>query len=1266
MQLMNPINSQFIVVMYSPTGFWRPVLLISLMIVSATVGCGTKPNVAPAPAATAHNTPSNTDAIKPAVMTGARLVRTINKLGQIARLAISEDGKQLLTLEQPGTVRVWDLDSGAEGSLEQAQMFPALEIASSWLGFVGKSRGLVVPMRATNENNYSNTAPSDPVALSADSQWMLSAHRDGRSVDLYHMASARRVRGYAVSGSPVVQLYFSKSGDVFFMALATGEIVMRDLRTGLELRRSSTTAGMQNAAPQVAFSPVRDEALCVFPDGACIVWDLRQGRAIRELQIKHVADRKSVVTRAMFTANGRGLLAALSNGAYVFSDVTSGDELLSLAASPSGAALPLGAAPGMGGAGAMGMGFGGEGASTPLALSVDGHRIVTVVSSGVESSLQVWELPDIAVLHGTDDRSPTAGRSADLTFGIHARSAVANDAAAATFRKLRRAAVEAPLEFPAITIGRGGQRGWGIGVIQGDTGLTPVLHQFHTGTGIIEHSFPIDTASNVTYDGLIVSSDESRLAATSTTGVVVVIDVATRQALSRIAAPEAKAVVRSLSFSRDGKQIVVVRDAMISVHRTDTGGVVRRFSYEDGRPKSNGGQAATQRGAFGGGGFGGFTRSGMEAGPMGAGVQQSPPANAFFSATLSPDAEQLIVVTVDGVLETYEVDSGRKTAEFHCQTPSAVAFMSDGRQVLIGSANASAQDNDQDVIAGVLYDVATGSEMTTLRDAESDPILCGDFSDDGRWIVTGHVSGRCQRWAAETGHKTGFSSLADVDVEDNGQGQSGRGLRPGRGLDSMMSGRGGMGASRPAAGRNHATRQSLIGLTMLGDATQFWTVNGGGSMALWNIHRETSAANAPPPEKDVTTITERGSLRGANSPAITLAISPDLTRSIAVTQTGDLMVWDMATRDLLRQMPGVVPELVSSAITFAPDSNGTAFATGLRGPLVLNLINFSLSAPGVREAAPAKPGTKSTPKSIPKKGKTGANVDLGMAPAGAAYQRMVDAELPAQQQYQGSRVLSVAFYPDGKFLLCGNLDGSVTRVDRANGQSKAIDKRTHPILKVEVSKATQRLMAYDGETVSLWEVASGKAVRQMKVPTEAPGRLEFSADGRRAAVWDERQREIVVLDLDQGTEFKRIALSKGEEGQLPFAISSDGRSLLAGSPSNGVTTIFPERSLATGFDADGVALPGSVAMRAGPAAYNAPVTGAPPPPNRHASLKLIVKHLDPTAGSTDLKLWSLETGKVVALLKGHTEAVVSVAISPDGKTALTAGLDQTVRLWTLP
>lgn len=49
-----------------------------------------------------------------------------------------------------------------------------------------------------------------------------------------------------------------------------------------------------------------------------------------------------------------------------------------------------------------------------------------------------------------------------------------------------------------------------------------------------------------------------------------------------------------------------------------------------------------------------------------------------------------------------------------------------------------------------------------------------------------------------------------------------------------------------------------------------------------------------------------------------------------------------------------------------------------------------------------------------------------------------------------------------------------------------------------------------------------------------------------------------------------------------------------------------------------------------------------------------------------VKLWNLQTGELVASLTGHTRDVNTIAITPDGKTAISGSDDSTIRLWYLP
>jgi WD40 repeat protein len=140
--------------------------------------------------------------------------------------------------------------------------------------------------------------------------------------------------------------------------------------------------------------------------------------------------------------------------------------------------------------------------------------------------------------------------------------------------------------------------------------------------------------------------------------------------------------------------------------------------------------------------------------------------------------------------------------------------------------------------------------------------------------------------------------------------------------------------------------------------------------------------------------------------------------------------------------------------------------------------------------------------------------------------------------------------------------------------------------------------------VRLWDLDSGKLVRELKGHTQCAFAVGFGPDGRRAystgggpAPWsDGTDSAVRVWDLETGQEIRRLEGHKGRV--LDLAISPDGHRVLTG-------------------------------------------------------------------GDTRLILWDADTGREIRRLLGHIGLIASVAFLPDGRHVVSGSYDRTIRLWEL-
>ena len=57
------------------------------------------------------------------------------------------------------------------------------------------------------------------------------------------------------------------------------------------------------------------------------------------------------------------------------------------------------------------------------------------------------------------------------------------------------------------------------------------------------------------------------------------------------------------------------------------------------------------------------------------------------------------------------------------------------------------------------------------------------------------------------------------------------------------------------------------------------------------------------------------------------------------------------------------------------------------------------------------------------------------------------------------------------------------------------------------------------------------------------------------------------------------------------------------------------------------------------------------------------RHAISASSDNTLKVWDWATGELVRTLEGHTDEVNGVAVTPDGRYAISASSDNTLKVW---
>ena len=247
-------------------------------------------------------------------------------------------------------------------------------------------------------------------------------------------------------------------------------------------------------------------------------------------------------------------------------------------------------------------------------------------------------------------------------------------------------------------------------------------------------------------------------------------------------------------------------------------------------------------------------------------------------------------------------------------------------------------------------------------------------------------------------------------------------------------------------------------------------------------------------------------------------------------------------------------------------------------------------------------------------------------------------------------VYDLSISPDGALALAGSYYDNIASLwDLETGERvRTLEEHQEAVRSVAFSpNRRQAATVSDDNSLMLWSLETGEPLFKLNASESDLLDLEITPDGHQAISLS-RDGGILIWDLVDAAEVKRF----GQHGDMIWdvAFSLDGSKVLSSSGSPSPAAKVMDASLRlwdfeSGEQLHFMPLPVDVIMQV-----------AVTPDGRQA-----------LSASTDgvVRLWDLESGGEILTLEGHDTVVSSLALSPDGKKALTGSVDGTLLYWNL-
>jgi WD40 repeat protein/predicted Ser/Thr protein kinase len=239
-----------------------------------------------------------------------------------------------------------------------------------------------------------------------------------------------------------------------------------------------------------------------------------------------------------------------------------------------------------------------------------------------------------------------------------------------------------------------------------------------------------------------------------------------------------------------------------------------------------------------------------------------------------------------------------------------------------------------------------------------------------------------------------------------------------------------------------------------------------------------------------------------------------------------------------------------------------------------------------------------------------------------------------------SYVYPVVLSPDGRWIASGGWDSKICLWDARTGEACAPPWDNGDLVKtLAFSPDGSKLVSARQDRLQVWEVATGRRLKEIHVPAPNILAVAFRPDGARLAALD-GSGGATVFDAATGAVVARLRLGTTHDTK-PLAYSPDGRWLAGASADQTTVCLFDAHT-----NEPSAQFPGHKGVI------------------RAVAFSPDSRRLASCSSDHTVRLWQIDSGEC-KVLRGHTDEVFAVAFHPDGRRLATGGRDRAVWLWDL-